>query len=79
LCDTRVLVPIPDLLWEADAIYEFDPTHPEYDIDDQGQRCLRLDSCLAPIVQRMWSAGIVTRSCCCGHGDTWPIVTVKIE
>lgn len=65
-CET-VLVPIPDLVWPF--IYKFDPTHPEYGIDEQGRKCLALDEHVAPAVQALWAAGIPTSSCCCGHGE----------
>jgi hypothetical protein len=28
-----------------------------------------IDSCIAPIVAALNAAGILTASCCCGHGD----------
>ena len=70
-----VLVPIPGHLWEH-GIYEFDPEHPEYGIDDEGRKCLRLDACIVPAITALWDAGIVTRSCCCGHGNGWGLITV---
>lgn len=74
-----VLVPIPDFVFEAGGIYEFDPEHPEYGLDEEGRRCLRLDVHIVPAIKTLWAAGIVTRSCCCGHGSGWGIVSVLPE
>lgn len=71
----EVLVPIPDHLWPI-GIYEFKPEHPEYGIDAEGRKCLALDACIVPAVKALWAAGIVTRSCCCGHGNGWGIITI---
>lgn len=69
MCDERLLVPIPDWLEAVGGIHQFDPTHPEYGLDDQGRRCLRLDRCLVPAIEALWERRIVTTSCCCGHGE----------
>lgn len=63
-----ILVPIPDLVWPY--IVQFDPTHPEYGIDEQGRKCLRLDEHIVPAIKALWDAGIPTFSCCCGHGGS---------
>lgn len=73
MCDQKLLVPIPDLL----TIRDFDPTHPEFGINDAGERCLNLDACIVPAVQALWAAGIVTEACCCGHGEAWGVITVQ--
>lgn len=64
-CET-VAVVIPDFLFEAGEISEVDPN---YFIDEDGRRCLRLDKCIVPALEALWVAGIVTRGCCCGHGN----------
>jgi len=37
MCDQTTLVPIPDLLWEAGAIHNFDSSHPEYGLNERGE------------------------------------------
>ena len=80
MCMATELVPIPQLLWDHggvkmrerhgdDSDWGFDPTHPEYGINDAGEKCLRLDACIIPAIQALWAAGIVTVSCCCGHNN----------
>lgn len=32
-------------------------------------RPVEVDACIAPAVEALWAAGIVTRSSCCGHGN----------
>jgi len=75
MCDQKMLVPIPDML----TVSGFDPTHPEFGINDDGERCLNLDACIVPAVQALWDAGIVTESCCCGHGDAWGVIKVRSQ
>lgn len=79
MCSEVVLVPIPDLLWDRGAIFDFKPDHTEYDIDAQGRWCLRLDACIVPAVRALWQAGIATMSCCCGHGNAWGVITVQSQ
>lgn len=76
MCSTTELVPIPDYLWAAGAIYDFDPAHPEYGVNEQGERCLAIDSCIVPAVRALWSIGMVTRSCCCLHGEGYGVITL---
>lgn len=88
MCETNELVPIPQFLFdhggvkmredfsEPDSDWGFDPTHPEYGINEAGEKCLRLDSCIVPIIKAMWAAGIVTVSCCCGHGSPHGVVSI---
>jgi hypothetical protein len=78
MCDTQTLVPIPDVLWESGEVAGFDPGHPEFGLDDQGRRCLALDTCIVPAVHALWAAGVITVSCCCGHSDgTNGVITIK--
>lgn len=35
-----------------------------------------IDACLVDVVDALWSAGVVTRSVCCGHGDCAPEILV---
>jgi len=69
MCMDRRLVPIPDLLWQAGAIHDFDPSHPEFGLDEHGRRCLVLDACIVAAIRALWEAGVVTESCCCLHGE----------
>lgn len=71
-----VLVPIPEFIFRSGGIYEFDPSHPEYGINEKGERCLSLDEHIVSAIQALWDAGIVTRSCCCGHGSGWGLVSI---
>ncbi|HEY5420131.1 MAG TPA: hypothetical protein VIL10_05305 [Marmoricola sp.] len=71
-------MPIPDVLWESGEVAGFDPGHPEFGLDDQGRRCLALDTCIVPAVHALWAAGVITVSCCCGHSDgTNGVITIK--
>lgn len=79
MCSETTLVPIPDLLWSNNGVYEFKPDHPEYGLDEQGRKCLAIDTCIVPAVKHLWDAGIVTLSCCCGHGDPWGVITVQTQ
>lgn len=81
MCFKSELVPIPQFLFDRggvkmredftdsgiDSDWGFDPTHPEYGINELGEKCFRLDQCIIPAVKALWDAGIVTISCCCGH------------
>jgi len=33
-----------------------------------GKKTVRVDSCIAPVIQAIQDAGLRTSSCCCGHG-----------
>lgn len=78
MCSEGVLVPIPELLWTRTTLSQsFDPDHNEFGINDNGEKCLRLDACIVPAVQALWAAGIPTESCCCGHGQAWGVITIQ--
>lgn len=74
MCDTTTLVPIPDFLWPY--VTMFDEHHPEYGIDEQGRRCLALDTCIVPAVIALWEKRIPTLSCCCLHGQGFGTITL---
>lgn len=87
MCTTRELVPIPQFLWDhggvkmressgTDDDWGFDPTHPEYGINERGEKCLALDTCIVPAIQALWAAGVVTVSCCCGHGAPHGVISI---
>ena len=75
MCHKTLLMPIPPFI----EPFKFDPSHPEFGIDDEGRHCFAIDACIAPALQALWDAGIKTVGCCCGHGsgtgviglDTW--------
>lgn len=45
---------------------------------DDGRYPVEVDFCIADYVQTMNDRGIVTVSCCCGHGKTPPSVLVDM-
>src|ERR1044071_3883366 len=64
------LIPIPDFIKvDPRCIYEFDPTNPEFGVNEVGQECFRIDRCIAPALKALWAAGIKTTGSCCGHGS----------
>ena len=74
MCDKGTLIPIPDGYdW---ALANFDPTHPEYGLDDQGRKCFRIDSCIVPALLAVWAAGFKTLGCCCGHGQGNGVISI---
>jgi hypothetical protein len=78
MCDSRELMPIPAFLFSSGGVTDFDPEHPEFAINDAGEKCLVIDTCMAFAVAALWKAGITTISCCCGHGDAPSgVITVK--
>lgn len=45
------------------------PIHPEDSHTGQFRWAIKgIDSCIADLVQALNSAGLYTRTCCCGHG-----------
>jgi len=74
MCATRTLVPIPQFL--EPFVTTFDPAHPEYGIDNEGRRCLRLDDCIIPAITALWTREIPTISCCCLHGEGFGTITL---
>lgn len=78
MCDTKVLLPIPQWLFTTGGVTDFDPDHPEFGINEAGEQCLSIDTCIAFAVKALWNAGITTISCCCSHGDSsYGVITVK--
>lgn len=74
MCDTKRLVPIPDYLRPG---VDFDATHPEFGIDEQGRECFSLDACIVPALEALWAAGVVTVGCCCGHGSRRGAISLR--
>lgn len=74
MCTESTLVPIPDFI----TPFEFDPSHPEYGIDEQGRRCFRIDSCIVPVLLAVWEAGFKTMGCCCGHGSGRGVISLDL-
>ena len=76
MCNSVTLVPIPnDYVW---ALENFDPTHPEYDLDEQGRKCFCIDSCIVPALLAVWAAGFKTLGCCCGHGSGSGVISLDL-
>lgn len=70
MCNRRKLVPIPNFIKQDQrCISQFDPTHPEFGINNKGEECFRIDECIAKTLETLWSAGIKTTGSCCGHGS----------
>jgi len=42
------------------------------------ERKIKVDACLAPLVQMLNDFGIETIACCCGHGKS-PISSIRIN
>jgi hypothetical protein len=42
-----------------------------------GRGTLCLDACIAPVIQRLWAADVVTLGSCCGHNLQWPSVVIE--
>lgn len=81
MCDREVLVPIPPLLWDNNAVY---PEGAEHVVSESGEHCVPVDECIAPAVTALWDAGIVTLSSCCGHAapdddHPWGVITIQTK
>jgi hypothetical protein len=79
MCETSKLVPLPDFLKEqyVDVFKngEFGPGR-EFDLDEQGRQCFRLDECIVPVVEVLWAYGVRTLGCCCGHGSGHGVISL---
>ena len=81
MCSTEVLIPIPALLWNNNAVA---PLGAEHVLNDIGEHCILIDSCIVPAVKALWDAGIVTLSSCCGHAapeedHPWGVLTIQTK
>lgn len=76
MCREQTLVPIPQYLKHS---VSFDATHPEFGVDDFGQECFRIDSCIVPAITALFTNGVVTRGCCCGHGSGTGVISLVTE
>ena len=81
MCDKTILVPIPDFL-KADYQDIFERrdygAHKEFDVDADGRQCFALDECIVPAVEALWSLGVRTLGCCCGHGSGHGVVSFEV-
>lgn len=81
MCDKTLLVPIPPFLL-PDYEYIFNGTEngktTEFDVDSDGRKCFALDACIVPAVEALWSLGIRTTGCCCGHGSGHGVVSIEV-
>ena len=75
MCNAVSLIPIRPALGGR-AIHDFDAAHPEYGLNDRGERRLALDTCIVPAVRALWAARVVTYSCCCLHGQGYGVITL---
>ena len=41
-----------------------------YKSRENGMKTVKVDSCIAPLIQMLNDYGIQTIACCCGHGKT---------
>ena len=57
MCQSKIKVEIP-----YNTIIRYN--NPENEIREY----VYIDKCLAEEIKRLWSLGIVTTGCCCGHG-----------
>jgi len=70
MCKEYELVSIPGFIRrDPECVYEFDPKHPEYGLNELAEECFRIDRCIAPALKALWAAGIKTTGSCCGHGS----------
>lgn len=81
MCSEAELVPIPEFLWENNAVY---PEGAEHVVNEAGEHFIPIDACIAPIIRLLWDNGIVTLSSCCGHvqeGDEhpWGVITIQTK
>jgi len=80
MCNRSELVPIPDFMRnDPHCVFEFDPNHPEFGLDEEGRDCFRLDACIVPALLALWAKGIKTTGCCCGHGSGSGIIGLLTE
>lgn len=42
-------------------------------------RFICVDTCLLPELCDLWSQGVITTGCCCGHGTAYAYIGVKEE
>src|SRR5687767_1775774 len=76
MCDVQRLVPIPDFLRPR---IDFDAADPEFGVDAEGRECISMDACIVPALEALWSVGVLTIGCCCGHGSGRGVISVLTE
>ncbi len=58
---------------------------PEVELDqaryfpDTGRPTVCVDACIAPMIERLWQAGIRTRHSCCGHNGRFGPPSVGLD
>lgn len=87
MCDHGIELIAPRLL--LDAIPDLEQTADstattEIIRNAAGEVVIHVDACIAPAVQALWAAGVVTLSSCCGHaqpGDEhpWGVITIQTK
>lgn len=63
----QMLVELPDHMQQYRKQRNLDP------------RLLSIDSCLVKEIEHLWSEGITTTGCCCGHNQAAPYIGVIEE
>ena len=76
MCFDITLLPIPT--WAKYNLEHFDSTHPEYGLNDKGDKCFKIDACIAEALKAVWSAGFKTLGCCCGHGSGSGVISIDL-
>lgn len=78
MCSTEILVPIPSMIWDNNAV----PAEGHEHVVAAGEHYIPIDECIVPAVKALWAAGVVTLSSCCGHvqeGDEHPYGVITIQ
>lgn len=79
MCNSSVLVKIPDFLLRPDIHYGHGTAHPEWGHNADGEPCFRIDACIAPALQALWDAGVRTIGSCCGHGSGHGVISLETD
>jgi hypothetical protein len=69
MCENRVLIPIPEFLKTYDPDLNKIRNNGEFGANDYGEACFKIDECIVELLKWIWSKGIITTGCCCGHGN----------
>lgn len=43
------------------------------------RKAVSIDMCIVAEVYRLWQNGVITKGCCCGHGDSVGHIAVSVE
>ena len=42
--------------------------------DGTPKTSISIDACIVHVIRRLWSKGVITMGCCCGHGESNPSI-----